>query len=88
MLDPKVVAEIKTLLLGGLSQRKAAAITGVSRGTIGKIASGERPNYEADPDDPDGGEPVGPPTRCPKCGGKVYGSCRLCRARAALGAPP
>ena len=41
MLPPSVVNEIRRLLAGeGLSYRKITRITGVSRGTIGKIAAG------------------------------------------------
>ena len=48
MLPPSVVNEIRRLLTGeGLSYRKITRITGVSRGTIGKIAAGTRPDYEA-----------------------------------------
>jgi transcriptional regulator with XRE-family HTH domain len=84
MLAPSVVEKVSRLLAEDkLSHRKIALLTGVSRGTIGAIASGRRPDYqrlrrdrEADPL-----EPAGPPERCPRCGGKVYHPCLLCRAR-------
>jgi hypothetical protein len=69
---------------GNLSQRKIARLTGISRGTVGAIAAGKRPDYpssrRAAEDEP--GEPAGPPRRCPGCGGMVYMPCRLCAARA------
>ena len=66
-----------------LSHRKIALLTGVSRGTIGAIASGKRPDYQRLRHDRelDPLEPAGPPERCPGCGGKVYHPCLLCRAR-------
>ncbi len=88
MIAPKIVAEIQRLLTEGmLSQRKIAGVTGVSRGTVGAIASGKRPDYETlrPPEDDAWEEPAGPPERCPGCGGMVYMPCRLCRARKKLG---
>jgi transcriptional regulator with XRE-family HTH domain len=85
MIAPSVVQEIRRLLAEGkLSQRKIAKTTGISRGTVGAIAAGKRPDYEslrraANDEFP---EPTGPPQRCPGCGGMVYMPCRLCRARA------
>ena len=66
MLPPSVVNEIRRLLTGeGLSYREIVRITGVSRGTVGLIARGKRPDYEARRvargDDPL--EPTGPPQR-------------------------
>ena len=89
MLPPSVVNEIRRLLTGeGLSYREIVRITGVSRGTVGLIARGKRPDYEARRvargDDPL--EPTGPPQRCPGCGGLVYLPCRLCDARKLVGA--
>ncbi len=84
MLAPSVVNEIRRLLVGQeLSYRKISRITGVSRGTIGSIAAGTRPDYEAmrPPRSDDPLEPTGPPQRCPGCGGLVYLPCRLCDAR-------
>ena len=85
MIAPSVVHRIEQLLAeGGLSQRKIAGLTGVSRGTVGAIARGKRPDYEAirkkaaekKPE-----EPAGPPRRCPTCGGMVILPCRVCRVR-------
>ena len=42
MLAQRVVDEIRNLLATGLSYRKIAHATGVSRGTIGAIANGRR----------------------------------------------
>ena len=50
MLAPSVVEEIRRLLAEDtLSYRKIARLTGVSRGTIGAIASGKRPDYQQTP---------------------------------------
>jgi transcriptional regulator with XRE-family HTH domain len=84
MIAPSVVHEVKRLLAEGkLSQRKIARITGVSRGTVGAIASGKRREHEARARHPELEleEPTGPPQRCPGCGGLVYLPCRLCHVR-------
>lgn len=87
MIASKTVAEIRRLLTEEkLSQRRVAKLTGISRGTIGAIASGRRPDYDTLP--PGAGEveedPCGPPERCSGCGGLVYMPCRLCRQRARM----
>jgi transcriptional regulator with XRE-family HTH domain len=87
MIAPSLVREIKGLLAErAYSQRKIARITGVSRGTVGAIASGKRRDYEVVESDfetePAG--PVGPPERCPGCGGFVNMPCRLCRVRSLM----
>ena len=85
MITPPVVQEVRRLLAkGNLSQRKIAGLTGISRGTVGAIAAGRRPDHvslgraakDVFP------EPAGPLQRCPGCGGMVYMPCRLCQARA------
>ncbi len=84
MITPKIVAEIRRLLAEGMSsQRRIARLTGVSRGTVGAIASGKRPDYDVlqQPGDDAWEEPAGPPKRCPHCGGRVYLPCQLCRVR-------
>lgn len=78
MIQPKIVVKIQRLLnKTTLSQRKIAAVIGVSHGTVTSIATGRRrnpiPRIEI--------EPAGPPTRCPGCGGLVYMPCLLCLAR-------
>jgi hypothetical protein len=83
MLTTPLVNEIVRLLREGeLSQRQIAVRLGVSRGTIGAIASGRRGLY--------GREqlqiysplaPTSPPTRCPRCGYRVYLPCLVCRIR-------
>ena len=84
MISPQIVAEVRRLLAEGKrSHREIARLTGISRGTVGAIASGRRPEYE--PLEEDEGEgPTGPPRRCPNCGGLVFVPCRLCRVRKAL----
>jgi hypothetical protein len=90
MLHHALVAEVQRLLAEGkLSQRSIARLTGVSRGTVGSIASGQRPDYESlHHKDPDEEESLGPPRRCPSCGGMVYGRCRLCHVRESRAANP
>jgi hypothetical protein len=82
MLAPKTVAEIQRLLdLKTHSQRRIAAMLGVSRGSVAAIASGKRRDVLADAADEAPMEPSGPPARCPGCGGLVYMPCVLCRLR-------
>ncbi len=83
MLDPSVVEEVRRLLAEGkLSQRKIAKHIGISRATVGAIASGKRPDYKPrPPSDDDLFRPTGPPRRCPGCGGMVHLPCRLCHVR-------
>jgi len=78
------VAEIRRLLAEGESQRKIAAQIGVSRGTVGAIALGRRPDREdrRQTVPGDAAVPHGPPRRCPGCGGMVLMPCLLCRVRA------
>ncbi len=88
MIAPKIVKEIRRLLAERrLSQRKIAESIGVSRGTVGAVASGKRPDRlmprrAADYDE--SLKPTGPPQRCPSCGGMVYMPCRVCQTRAAM----
>jgi hypothetical protein len=84
MLPIEIVHEISSLLREGLlSQRQIAARLGVSRATVGVIASGERGLHGR-------GEPetmprarIGRrrPLRCRGCGYRVYMPCRICIAR-------
>ena len=81
MIAPKIVADVRRLLAEEThSQRKIARLTGISRGTVGAIASGRRLDYD-NFDNGDLEEPSGPPERCPGCGGMVYMPCLLCQAR-------
>ncbi|MBN2290864.1 MAG: helix-turn-helix transcriptional regulator, partial [Pirellulales bacterium] len=88
MLAPSLVTEIRRLLVeNNLSQRKIAKFMGVSRGTVGAIANGRRPDYKPRAKDEDKPErPNGPPRRCVTCGGMVYMPCRLCALRRGLAA--
>ncbi len=85
MLSLALVEEIRRLLdEGQLSHRKIAAKLGVSRGTVGAIASGRRGIYGREPSS-DGSalaclDQV--PERCSSCGAKVYKPCMLCSVRA------
>jgi hypothetical protein len=84
MIAPRVVAEIQRLLdLKTHSQRRIAALVGVSRGTVGTVASGRRRDGNVLPGqcDDNSEQPSGPPARCSGCGGLVYMPCLLCRLR-------
>lgn len=86
MIPQCLVDEARRLLAEGrLSQRRIAKKLGISRGTIGAIASGRRPDYPArrGGESPERLEPTGPPERCPGCGGLVFMPCRVCLTRAA-----
>ena len=87
MIAQVVVDEIQSLLdEGELSQRRIARRLGVSRGTVHAIANGKRPDYCTLRHDTDGFlPPVGPPRRCPSCGGMVLMPCLLCHVRSRAG---
>jgi len=82
MISPHVEAEIRRLLVEtDFGFRAIAALTGVSRGTVGAINSGKR---AARPERREEAEqPSGPPRRCPGCGGMVLMPCLLCAVRGA-----
>jgi hypothetical protein len=81
----KVKAAERLLSEGKLSHRKIARAVGISRASVGAIALGRRPDYEARQLERAAQvEPLGPLARCPQCGGMVYTPCRLCRVRALL----
>jgi hypothetical protein len=83
MLTQSVVEQVRDLLAEGLlSQRKIASRVGISRTTVGAIAQGKRPDCQSPFETYDLPEPVGPPRRCPTCGGLVFMPCLLCHIRA------
>jgi hypothetical protein len=78
----KIKEAERLLAEGKLSHRKIALAVGISRATVGGIASGRRPDYEArQRARAVANEPLGPLARCPGCGGLVYMPCRLCTVR-------
>ena len=83
MISPATVVQIRELLAqGALSHRRIAKLTGVSRATIGAIASGKRPDYESRPrPEADAYLPIGPAARCPMCGSNVLQPCLACFVR-------
>ena len=83
MIARAIVEQIRQLLgEQGLSQRQIARHLGVSRGTVLAIAQGRRPNYAADNEGDKVFSPsMGPPRRCPGCGGMVTMQCLLCKIR-------
>jgi hypothetical protein len=84
VLATYIIAEVRRLVAADkLSYRKIGRLVGVSRNTVGAIASGRRPDYEAaaarrDGEHPEESEPL---SRCPSCGGMVHLPCRLCGMR-------
>jgi hypothetical protein len=83
MIASSIVDKVVRLLAEGrLSQRAIAHATGISRGTVASIAQGKRPRERRTKDRfSDPSRPLGPPRRCPGCGGLVYLPCLLCRIR-------
>jgi hypothetical protein len=82
MLAPKTIAEIQRLLdLKTHSQRRIAALLGISRGSVAAIATGRRRDVPADAADDLPTERSGRAVRCPGCGGLVYMPCLLCSLR-------
>ena len=80
----KIKEAERLLAEGKLSHRKIALAVGISRATVGAIATGKRPDYESRRlEQANQVEPVGPLERCPGCGGLVHTPCRLCRLRQA-----
>ncbi len=78
----KIKEAERLLAEGKLSHRKIAKAVGISRATVGAIASGRRPDYEARRRARASQvEPLGPLARCPGCGGLVHMPCRLCSLR-------
>jgi len=90
MIAPGVVDEVRRLLaVGGIGQRKIAALLGISRGTVRSIATGKRPDYASRPRPvEDDEEMLGPVLRCPGCGGMTIMPCRLCAVRHAMASDP
>jgi hypothetical protein len=91
MVAPELINCIEQLLIDGkLSYRKIARLTGVSRGTVGVIASRRWQKWPYPIRFWEEDAPVSdtPPERCPECGGMVYMPCRLCRARKELAKSP
>jgi hypothetical protein len=84
MLPQAKVEEVHRLLaLGNISQRQIARELGISRGTVGAIASGKRLDFPANIPEADF-QCLLPPMRCRGCGGLVHHPCRLCRIRALI----
>jgi hypothetical protein len=80
VIAQRIIREVQRLLREGrLSQRQIAIRTGISRGTVRLIAIGRRRDYADKPAEEE--VPAGPPQRCSRCGGLVYGQCRLCDIR-------
>ncbi len=88
MIAPEVIQQVRCLLAEGkLSQRAVARRTRVSRGTVGAIAAGKRPDYRRRPpvrNEAATPRPAGPTRRCPGCGGMVQMPCRTCGTRKAM----
>lgn len=83
MLPAALAEEIDRLLRqGDLSQRSIAAQLHVSRGVVSAIARGDRQLFGRElPAKYSPLTPNSPPTRCPRCGYRVYVPCIICRTR-------
>ena len=92
MLSSETFQRIQELLARGeLSQRAIARQVGVDRNTVGAIARGARPDYDALRRARRSREilpPDGPKRRCPTCGALVYPPCVACRVREELSCVP
>jgi hypothetical protein len=85
MLAPDRVELAKRLLAEGrLSQRKIAAVTGMSRASITAIALERRTDRQRRPAELPEDDDLGPLARCGGCGGLVHLPCRLCQLRSRL----
>lgn len=89
MLKEHTVQRIQSLLAEGMSQRRIAEVTGVSRGRIVLIAKGRRPDYEAirrakQQEQENPFDTTKPAERCPECGNLVHMPCMICRTRRAM----
>lgn len=82
MISEALVAKIRYLLeTEKLSQRKVAALTGVSRSTVQAIASGKwaARRRRAGQAESEGSQQT---TRCPQCGARIVGvTCRACQVK-------
>ena len=84
MLATPLIHEIDRLLQQGeLSHRKIAARLQVSRGTVSAIANGRRGLHgkDAEPGGDSARVVTSPPTRCPRCGYRIYEPCLVCCTR-------
>lgn len=91
MLDPSIVASTKELLEQKKSYRQIERLLSgrISRESIGRIARGERPDYESLQHarrEQRQQRPRGILKRCPGCGGLVSLPCLLCELREKLAA--
>ena len=83
MIPPSIIAEAKRLLAEGQTQREVARLLGISRGTIGAVLKGRRPNY-ADREDESRIDPNALKSRCGGCGALCVQPCLACRDRELL----
>jgi hypothetical protein len=87
VLSNSKVQWVQQLLAQGLSYRHIREITGVGREAIGRIARGQRPDYEAirrrGKEEQSAKKRNGAAARCPGCGYRVYFPCQICRIREA-----
>lgn len=88
MLSRGQVLEVEAALATGLSRRAAAAATGVSRGSVARIAQEKHPYCSARYRGEDTSADETPTTRgkrrCPDCGSLVDPPCLACRIRRML----
>ena len=93
-IEEERIVQIKRLLSDGYSQREVGRETGVSRSTVNRVATGQRPDCapprygeaeeeeEEDEEEEEFSERCGPVGRCQGCGHLVEMPCLVCQARA------
>lgn len=89
-LADNLVSQVRELLATGLNQRVVSQMTGVSRGSVGKIAAGKYPDYARIRKDREEKRlpGTGPVEWCGKCRRFVAMSCVECAARKARAETP
>lgn len=88
MIPLAVEQQIVRLLQSGMSQRRIAAIAGVSRGTVASVRRGDRRrDVRAEEDRKSMFDANAPTARCRICGAMVLQPCLACRVRPARRLP-
>lgn len=92
MLKKPEVEQIQSLLAQGYSYAYIHEELGFDPKTIGEIARGERPDYEAlrreREEEEAGPVPTGPKVWCHGCGHAIYPPCQYCRTLEAMKTSP
>ncbi len=80
----EIIQQVNQLLHERHSQREVASRTGVSLGTVNRVAKGQRPDHAAlrRRREEEKAQRCGPIHRCKECGYLVEMPCLICGARA------